>query len=50
MYLTEIWADQAALDAHGRTEHYAKPAGLKAEYVLDTQIEKMPYAHGAQNF
>lgn len=42
MCLSEVRADQAALEAHGRTEHYAKPTGLKAEYVLDTQIKKTP--------
>ena len=40
LYLHEIWKDQEALTAHGQMEHYATLGKLKAEYVIDTIIEK----------
>lgn len=40
LYLHEIWKDQEALTAHGQIEHYATLGKLKAEYVIDTIIEK----------
>lgn len=40
LYLHEIWKDQEALTAHGQMEHYAALGKLKAEYVIDTIIEK----------
>ena len=40
LYLHEIWKDQEALTAHGQMEHYATLSKPKAEYVIDTIIEK----------
>lgn len=40
LYLHEIWKDQEALTAHGQMDHYAVLGKLKAEYVIDTIIEK----------
>lgn len=40
LYLHEIWKDQEALTAHGQMEHYATLGKPKAEYVIDTIIEK----------
>lgn len=38
--LTELWSDQAALDAHAKTEHIARLGKLKAEYVNNVVLEK----------
>lgn len=40
LYLHELWRDGEALSAHGTMPHYKALAELKAQYVLETLIEK----------
>ena len=40
LLLVEKWRDDAALKAHGKTEHFARLGTFKPEYVDDTSIEK----------
>lgn len=40
LLLVEKWRDAEVLAAHGKKEHFARLGELKAEFVLDTLIEK----------
>ena len=40
LLLVEKWRDSDALAAHGRQPHFARLAELKAEFVIETVIEK----------
>lgn len=40
LYLHELWRDAEALSNHSQAPHYQELAKLKAEYVLETLIEK----------
>lgn len=40
LLLVEKWRDAEALSAHGRQPHMAALKEIKAQYVLDTQIER----------
>lgn len=40
LLLVEKWRDAEALADHGKQEHFARLGELKAEFVLDTIIEK----------
>lgn len=40
LLLVEKWQDAHALDAHGEQPHCVQLRELKAEYVLDTILEK----------
>ena len=40
LLLVEKWKDAEALAEHGRQAHFARLKEIKAEYVLDTVIEK----------
>lgn len=40
LLLIEKWRDADALAAHGRQPHFARLGDLKAEFVIETVIEK----------
>lgn len=40
VHLLEMWKDQAAIDSHMLSAHYAKLGELKAEFVEKTVFEK----------
>lgn len=40
LLLVEKWRDAEALAEHGRQPHYSRLGELKAEYVVETIIEK----------
>ena len=40
LFLLEKWNDEEALSFHKNTTHFARLGEIKAEYVLDTVIEK----------
>ena len=40
LLLLEVWRDEEAVEAHSRTEHFAKLADIKKELVLDTKISR----------
>ena len=40
LLLVEKWVDETALAEHMKQPHFARLGELKAEYVLDTAIEK----------
>ena len=40
MLLVEKWRDADCLAAHGKQPHYLRLGELKAEYVLETKLDK----------
>ena len=40
LFLLEKWNDEEALSFHKNTPHFTRLGEIKAEYVLDTVIEK----------
>jgi len=44
LLLLEIWVDEAAQVAHGKTAHYQKLQALKKDYVTAVAIEKFNIA------
>lgn len=40
VHLFELWKNQAAIDSHMASAHYAKLGELKAEFVENTVFEK----------
>lgn len=40
LLLIEKWKDSEAIDVHKNTEHFKRLGELKAEYVIETTIEK----------
>lgn len=40
LLLIEKWRDEAALSAHAETPHFKRLGEFKAEYVLETVIER----------
>ena len=38
LLLLEVWKNEEAVKAHGRTEHFARLGAVKQEFVLDTKI------------
>lgn len=40
LFLLEVWADEAAMTAHQNSDHMALLRRIKAEYVVDTCIQR----------
>jgi quinol monooxygenase YgiN len=40
LFLLEIWADEKAMEGHQNSAHMAQLRQIKAEYIVDTRIER----------